>query len=272
MCDAVLNGTPVSNSLPDELESFKPRLFCFQYGDKYVSLKKNGAPRLLPPLYVDNARPLPDGYYTYMILDGRLYSVSTENLFEAGSRHPAILLRVTQTIGRPSRFNGAGEFYKEGDFIRFNIMSGSYMEPLLNNQRYRDCAMPWIEQIGRTFQRVFPGVSLRYGGLKTLFSEDTIPVRKEHLDKYLADGYEVRLYTDKDACVTTLDEEKMEMVAKLEADPSFNEFFPGEKEALLAVMPKLKDYIVYRGGRRKQKKTSKRRVRNHHTTIRRRRA
>jgi hypothetical protein len=277
MCDAVLNGVPVSRTLPDELESLRPRLYCFKYGDKYVSIRKTGVPRILPPLYVDNTRPLPDGYYTYMILDGRIYSVPTENLFEAGSRHPAILLRVTQSFGKPSKFYGAGEFHKQEDSIKFNIMSGSYMQQLLKDRRYEECEVPWINQIGKTFARVFrngnPDFKLTYDGTKdTLFTEETVKIQKDHLDKYVADGYEVRLFTDRDACITTLDEEKMEQIAKLKADPSFDEFFPGEKEELLRVMPTLEDYTVYRGGRRRSKKTSKRRVRNHHSTIRRRRA
>lgn len=285
-CEKALRVGFKVSEIPEELDALQPRLFCFKYKDKYVSVQKWRPTRETQPrLYIVDpsvARSMPDGYYTYMILDNVLYCIETKNMFEIGSRHPAILYRVTNEIRRPTYFRGAGEFLKKDESILFNDMSGSYMYKISRSREYEDCYVEIIGIVGRIFARSFGNSmkSIRYAHPETLFTEDTIPLRKEHLDEYLANGYQVRLYTDKDACVTSLDEEKMEQIQeikqydeKVKTDPNTKPpvFWPGEEEALRAIMEKTDEFEPYTGGRRR-KKSLKRRVRNHHTTIRRRRA
>jgi hypothetical protein len=93
---------------------------------------------------------------------------------------------------------------------------------------------------------------------KTLVSKETLPVLREHLDKYVDAGYEVRLYSSAKGCFTIPEavEQTMKIYDKL---PPTNKLIGDLQEKLRLS----KDYTLYKtAGRRKTHRTHRRKPRS----------
>lgn len=136
----------------------------------------------------------PNGIYTWLLSDEGFFAIKVRNILELGTLHMVIAERTNSTNVYLS-----GELLKTNSAIRFNLLSGTYMVPLLkkvkNNSIIREEAMKLFNQMH------FNSIE-NASDEPTYIAEDRLPLLYEDLLIYHNAGYSVTLYKDKENCIS----------------------------------------------------------------------
>jgi hypothetical protein len=183
----ISKGYAISEPINEE-QAYKVRNQCLTYNGKYVRLE-DGDPRKIPTVPMEKGG---DGIYTYLFDQNRkLHTAKVENQFEIGSLHRTLAYR-----GNVTHVLAAGELKKTGNKVEYNLLSGTFMKP-------------WMEELGRAYdakikeqaQELFKKAGFSATFVETGFiTEDKVPVTKEQLDSYKAAGFQVKLYANRRYC------------------------------------------------------------------------
>jgi hypothetical protein len=142
----------------------------------------------------DTLLTAPDGIYTWLLSDEGFFAIKVHNILELGTLHMVIAERTNSTNVYLS-----GELLKTNRAIRFNLLSGTYMVPLLkkvkNNSILREEAIKLFNDMH------FNSVE-NVSGEPTYISEDRLPLLYEDLLIYHNAGYSIKLYDDKAQCIS----------------------------------------------------------------------
>lgn len=137
-------------------------------------------------------RPTEDGYYTWLIYSNddhnkTFIASKTLSILEIGTIHKAIGHRVNAV-----KIHGAGEIFVNNGALRFNLVSGTYMFPVLSSKRSR-CRSEDLEDIIIKNVKLILGDDVSYTS-STLIKAENLPVGTEEIAMYQRHGAVIRMY------------------------------------------------------------------------------
>lgn len=220
---------------------------CTQFEGKYLKVLNPRDVTLDARVLVDT--PLEDGTYTYIVdQDEKVCAVKVDNVLEIAAKHGFLAYKVNA-----SRVLVSGECRKAGTNIEYNVLSGTFMQHWMQDDLRGECDVAVQERAAEFIQKANPGAVVTYTS-KMLVSKEALPVLREHLDKYVDAGYEVRLYSSSKGCFAS--PQAVEQTMKI-----YNKLPPTDK-LILDLHEKLrlsKDYTLYtKAGRRKTRRRNPR--------------
>jgi hypothetical protein len=225
----------------DDLDAYKVRNQCLTYNGMFVRLE-GGDPRKLRPIPIEQGG---DGIYTFLFDQNRsLHTAKVSNQFEIGSLHLTLAYE-----GQVTHVLAAGEFKKTGNRVEYNLLSGTFMKPWMDEMEHE-----YDDDIQKQAQTLFEdaGMTAVYTD-KAFITAKNVPVTKEQLDTYVDAGFEVRLFENRKYC-------QIEPVL-LQVSIESWKGKPGFESAIQKAQDQLeqsKAYTLYtRGGRRMSKKYCK---------------
>lgn len=178
----------------NESEIYDPPEMCMKYENQRVRVLKSKGEVQLNVKYFTKI-DLPNGIFTYIFTPDETFLASPmENLLEIGSKHKFLAFKAKTRTAL-----SAGELIKIDGKIQFNLFSGTFMQEFMINTLQNKCSNEMIERTKQLFQKSFP--TLQIENTTTAFNKESIiPLKKEHLLKYVSAGYEVRIYQNVQAC------------------------------------------------------------------------
>lgn len=205
----ILNkGTLVENKANVNLFT-KPRRGCYeakQRGTKYYidvllnpSADINRSKEILLsgiPVY-RNLGEAPAGTYLWIYSDKGIAFNPVYSQLEFGTLHDNLAKRIGASV-----IYLAGEIYKSGERLyTYNILSGSYMMPLIRKCYDISCEQAQKKLIERT-ERLFADVLNARSTYdpRSLLKQSTVPVTQEEIDMYLEAGYDIYYFRMKKIC------------------------------------------------------------------------
>jgi hypothetical protein len=194
-----------------------------------------------------------DATYTYIVdQNEKLCAVKVDNVLEIAAKHGFLAYKVNT-----SRVLVSGECRKTGTNIEFNVLSGTFMQHWMADVLRGECDAAVQARAAAFIQKANPGAVVAYTS-KMLVSKESLPVLREHLDKYVDAGYEVRLYSTAKGCFT--------IPGAVEQTMKIYEKLPPTDKLIVELQEKLrlsKDYTLYaKAGRRKTRRTNGRKSRS----------
>lgn len=179
-----MKGYAISNTI-DDLDAYKVRNQCLTYNGKFVRLE-GGDPRKIRPIPIEEGG---DGIYTFLFdQNQKLHAAKVGNQFEMGSLHLTLAYE-----GKVKSVLAAGEMKKTGNSIEYNLLSGTFMKPWMEEESEEE-----IQQQAQTlFEQA--GFSASYID-KAFITGKNVPVTKEQLDSYKAAGFQVKLFENRKYC------------------------------------------------------------------------
>ncbi len=189
-CEAeVRKGIPIEDAI--ELESaYGAKRQCLTFGNKFVRI----IPKNKRVIDIPTKNPVTtDGVYVFLFdQDGRFWVTPVENMFEYGSIHFTLVFE-----SNAKRILTAGELYKTGTKMAFNLLSGSYMKGWMEEM---DCDDVIIQRTKSMLEKTHPDLDINYTN-KTFVTSTRIPLTENQLKKYHTAGFEIRLYSDQSVCM-----------------------------------------------------------------------
>jgi hypothetical protein len=143
-------------------------------------------------------RPTENGYYTWLIYSNddhnkTFVASKTLSILEIGTIHKAIGHRVNAV-----KIHGAGEIFVNNGALRFNLVSGTYMFPVLSSKRSR-CRSEDLEDIVVKNVKLILGDDVVYT-TSTLIKAENLPVGTEEIALYQRHGAVIRMYNTVAEC------------------------------------------------------------------------
>ena len=139
---------------------------------------------------------LPDGIFNFVFtVDRSLFAAPLENAFEFGAKHKHVA-----AFARARSILSAGEMLKSGGTIQFNLSSGTFMKDFMITTLEQKCNTELVAHTIELFKLYYPHLNIQYA-TRTFLTLTELPLKREHLVKYANAGYEVRLYSQKKACM-----------------------------------------------------------------------
>jgi hypothetical protein len=146
----------------------------------------------------------PPGTYTWIESDEGFFAVAIRNLTEIATLHSSLAERTNSTniyISGEARIGVTNDGQKT---LHFNILSGTYMLPLLkrlqreghlkNNSVLRGNAKRLFNKMG------FYELRNVSNTMETFITSNALPITIEQLEEYDEAGYEIKLYDTPDTC------------------------------------------------------------------------
>ena len=225
---------------------------CVPFEGKFLKVLNPKNVELPAQILIDT--PLPtDGTYTYIVdQTGRFCAVKVDNVLEIAAKHGFLAYKM-----HTPRVLVSGECRKMGTTIEFNVLSGTYMRDWMNETLKGECDKDVQDRAIEFIQKANPGTTIAYTA-QMLVSPEALPVLREHLDKYVSAGYEVRLYSTRKGCVATpiAIEQTLKLYSKL----------PPTDKLIVDLNEKLqlsKEYTLYKkAGKRKTRRVVRRKSRS----------
>ena len=248
---------------------FKVRTQCLTYNGKFVKL-------IVPDGFDVNAfapgqvyhekEDLPPGTYTYFFYTpGHVVCIPVQNKFEIGTNHYTLAY-----VSKAERVYAAGELEVKDKTLTFNLLSGSYMKPFMERRLKQKCGKEIHDKTTRMLQAAFPMFTVT-PTTQELIRDDTVPITKAELNRYVSLGIEVRLYSDREICkarpeVIEFQRDSFEAINQKYPPKDLQGIAAMEKQRaeFQAELDRLKQYEVYRptaGGKtRRRARRSRRRL------------
>jgi hypothetical protein len=173
----------------------------FQKDGKFfkINTKNLNVDSLLKDIPIFDTPPTLDGTYTWIVYDDDKFASSkVTSIFEIGSVHQVLAIR-----SRPQQIKAAGELTIRNGKKAFNLMSGTFMAPLLN-ARYRanpnaSCTSKMLEEyIIEKMKKKFFGED----ATKFDYTFITQPPTDAELDLYTKHGATIEQYNTAEECKT----------------------------------------------------------------------
>lgn len=168
---------------------------CYIFDGKFVKIKAptSGSIQtefLKPKIYTDKTTLPSDKVLTFVIdTSGNFVATPVDNKFEIGTGH----LVLDCEARRLGKLTGDVVFAGEIKGKQFNLLSGSFMA-----EKMEDGEAPFIEPASAAM----PGFTYSPVTGKTFINKEApeLQVSREHLDKYIDAGLQVRLYAKRGDC------------------------------------------------------------------------
>ena len=186
---------------------------CAYIGTDYYAIFFNtgvNLPNLMPLLNEDNE--IEDGVYTWVILSLKnnrpiMYLKKTLTSYEFGTKHQEILYQVTciNTECENYKLYYAGELLKEGNNIKFNLESGTYMKEPLNPKKktMATIASSKLQALGMINERLNKTGDLNIEQVEGSFiTHDSIPLTENDLKIYNFFGAKIYKFDNPESCAT----------------------------------------------------------------------
>ena len=146
-------------------------------------------------------KPTEDGYYTWLIYSNDEHNKTfvaskTLSILEIGTIHKAIGHRVNAV-----KIHGAGEIFVNNGAVTFNLISGTYMLPVLSSKRSR-CSRDDLEDIVIKNVKLILGEDVVYTQ-STLIRAENLPVTAEEIALYQRHGAVIRMYDTVAECAAS---------------------------------------------------------------------
>jgi len=186
---------------------------CAYMGDDYYAIFFNSGVNLSSTMLIlDQDDELEDGVYTWVILslnddEPRMYLKKTLSSYEFGTKHQEILYHITCKHMQCENFKlfYAGELLKEGNTIKFNLESGTYMKDKLNPKKktlgtIKISKITAGEMINEMLNKT--GELTIEEGNDTFISHESIPLTQNDLKIYNSFGAKIYKFNNPESCKT----------------------------------------------------------------------